>query len=501
MAYLISEEDQAITMEPGSESTPLLRSTNMSKEVGVSQQTLVSSTDAKARKLPQYVAGLSSTLGAMAAGMVLAWSSSAGNKGIELSRLYEVPMTSDEFSMISSIATLGAAAICVPIGILCDLIGRKLSMLILVLPFTVGWALIIWSGSVDMFYAGRFITGLSGGAFCVTAPMYSSEIAENEIRGQLGSFFQLMLTVGILLSYALGMGLNMFQLSLVSAVVPLVFLAVFIFMPETPIYYLQKGNIDAARDSLRRLRGDSYDIDLELRVQKELLDEAERNKVSFWGAIRTRATKKALLIGFGLMLFQQLSGVNAVIFFVGQIFADAGTGLDPKISAIIVGVIQVIAVFVSSLIVDRLGRRILLLVSSATMIVTTLALGIFFFLKDRGDDVNSILWLPLVSLCIFMILFSLGFGPIPWMMMGELFSSQVKGVAGSSACLFNWIMAFLVTNYFDAMNVAFKGKGPTFWLFSAICLLGFMFTLLLVPETKGKSLDQIQQELEGTDKT
>lgn len=213
------------------------------KNIGISQQTLVSATSENentGRKLPQYIAGLSATLGALAAGMVLGWTSPAGKDGVLLSAEYNIPISPTEFSWIGSIFNLGAATICVPIGILSNIIGRKRAMLILTVPFVLGWVLIIWSNSVVMFDIGRYILGVSGGAFCVTAPMYTGEIAESSIRGSLGSYFQLMMVTGILLTYILGSEISIYNLSLISAIIPLIFCGVFFFMPETPTYYLMK---------------------------------------------------------------------------------------------------------------------------------------------------------------------------------------------------------------------------------------------------------------------
>ncbi|XP_074106844.1 facilitated trehalose transporter Tret1 isoform X1 [Cotesia typhae] len=470
------------------------------KNIGISQQTLVSATSENentGRKLPQYIAGLSATLGALAAGMVLGWTSPAGKDGVLLSAEYNIPISPTEFSWIGSIFNLGAATICVPIGILSNIIGRKRAMLILTVPFVLGWVLIIWSNSVVMFDIGRYILGVSGGAFCVTAPMYTGEIAESSIRGSLGSYFQLMIVTGVLLTYILGSEISIYNLSLISAIIPLIFCGVFFFMPETPTYYLMKGQINEARESYRWLRGPHYNIEPELEAQKEALDEASRNRVSFLTAIRSKAAIKGLLIAFGLMFFQQLSGVNAIIFYSGSIFETAGSTLDSSVATIIVGTMQVVAVFISTLIVDRLGRRMLLLISSVAMCLTTLVLGVYFNMKIHNTSgVDSIGWLPLLSICLFIILFSLGFGPIPWMMMGEIFDNQVKSVAGSSACLFNWLMAFVVTKFFSDIQDAL-GTDMTFWIFSVICAIGVAFVFFVVPETKGKTLEQIQIELGG----
>ncbi|XP_043503954.1 facilitated trehalose transporter Tret1-like isoform X1 [Polistes fuscatus] len=495
---VLDSEPSVYNYNEANERTPLLQNSqsNMAeRNVGISQETLVSQAgqSIKAKRFFQYIASLAATLGAVAAGMMLAWTSPAGEGGIKLSKVYNVPISEEEFSWIGALAPFGAAVACIPIGILTDIIGRKNSMLILVVPFTIGWLLIIFANSIAMFYVGRFITGFSGGAFCVTAPMYTAEISESEIRGSTGSYFQLLLTIGILLVYLLGTCVDMFVLSIISAIVPLIFAVVFFFMPETPTYYLMKGNESAARASYIRLRGAHYNVEPELSIQKETLEQSSRNKTSFLTAFKSKACKKAIIISYGLMLFQQLSGVNAVIFYVGSIFEKAGGDLDPNIASIIVGVMQVGAVFVSTLIVDRLGRRLLLLISIVAMCTCTFLLGIYFFLSQE-QGVTGIGWLPLLSVCVFIILFSLGFGPLPWMMISELFAPEIKGIAGSSACLLNWLMAFIVTKVYANLNSVLESYG-TFWLFSVICAIGIAFVIILVPETKGKSLEQIQREL------
>ncbi|KMQ88790.1 facilitated trehalose transporter tret1-like protein [Lasius niger] len=480
------------------ETTPLLSGggqASMTEKIGISQQTLVSTNGQKAEKLPQYLAGIAATLGAVAAGMVLGWTSPAGENGKNLVNDYGISISSSEFSWIGSLTTLGAGAICIPIGILADLIGRKTAMLLMVVPFTIGWLLIIFSNSVLMFYFGRFITGLSGGAFCVAAPLYTSEIAESEIRGTLGSYFQLMLTIGILISYVLGTVLeNMKTLSIISGIVPLIFFAVFFFMPETPVYYLKKGNEEAARKSLARLRGAQYDVELELQTQREALEEANRSGVSFAVTIKSRAVKKGFVIAYGLMLFQQMSGVNSIIFYSSDIFSKAGSSLPPDEASIIVAAVQVISVFFATLVVDKLGRRILLLASIVVMFLTTLILGIYFYCINHTSAFDDLKWFALIPLCVFLIMFSFGFGPIPWMMMPEIFAPEVKGIAGSSACLFNWLTAFIVTKFYSDMTEAVQSYG-TFWIFSLFCAIGIVFVYFLVPETKGKTLDEIQREL------
>jgi len=194
------------------------------------------STSNDSRKVTQYVAALAAAGGALACGTVLGWTSPAETEIVDLGKGYSFPVDKDQFSWVGSAMTLGAACVCIPIGFLINLIGRKWTMLFLVLPFILGWAMLIWAANVGMLYASRFILGIAGGAFCVTAPMYTGEIAQKEIRGTLGSYFQLMITIGILFVYAVGAGVDIFWVSVICGLLPLIFGAIFFFMPESPTY-------------------------------------------------------------------------------------------------------------------------------------------------------------------------------------------------------------------------------------------------------------------------
>lgn len=447
------------------------------------------------KTFPQYAAALSAAGGAFAAGTLLGWTSPAQ---IEMTDGgYGFPVSADQFSWVGAAMTLGAACICIPIGFLINLIGRKLSMLLLVCPFIVGWCLLIWAQNVVMLYVARFILGVSGGAFCVAAPMYTGEIAQKEIRGTLGSFFQLMITGGILFVYAVGAGLSVFWLSIICGLLPILFGIIFVFMPESPTYLVSKNKIESAVKSIQWLRGSDYDYNAEIDELKVIEQKIKDNPVSIGSALMLPVTRKALTISLGLMFFQQLCGINAVIFYSTDIFRDAKTGIDANLSTIVVGIMQVVATFVSVLVVDKLGRRLLLLASASIMALSTICMGVYFYMQEQDpESVTTLGWLPVCSLCIFIIMFSLGFGPVPWLMMGEVFASNIKGVAGSIAGTTNWLLAFIVTKTFVNLKTAL-GTGQTFWLYAGITIVGAIFVFFLVPETKGKSLNEIQEILAG----
>ncbi|KAL1491479.1 hypothetical protein ABEB36_012072 [Hypothenemus hampei] len=451
------------------------------------------------KKLPQFLAALSVCLGSVAAGTVLGWTATISTK-LKENGFNGIPVDDDVLGWISGCATLGAMLICFPIGFICDAIGRKWACLLTIIPFTLGWVLVIFANNEAMLYVGRFFTGLAGGAFCVAAPLYTSEIAETRIRGTLGSFFQLLLTIGILLSYVFGVVSSPKTLSIICLFIPIGFGLVFFFQPETPLYFLKKGNRAAALQSLKRLRGDEYDSEKELQELQDQLDKQEQEKVSFSQAFQTKAAKKALFICFGLMVFQQLSGVNAVIFFLSPIFESAGGSIRADYGSIVVGVVQVVATFVSSLVVDKFGRKILLIGSGFFMACSAALLGVYFTLQKGTlidqETIDKIGFLPVVSLIVFITVFSLGFGPIPWMASAEIMPPAIKSTASSAAATFNWFLAFIVTRFYNNLQAAIGGD-TTFYIFAGICFVGCFFVYFVVPETKGKTTQEVQDILNG----
>lgn len=170
-----------------------------------------------------------------------------------------------------------------------------------------------------------------------------------------------------------------------------------------------------ASSAIKWLRGPQYDPAEDIAELQNDNEEQKVKNLSIGEALGRNTSIRGLVICFGLMFFQQVSGINAVIFYTTDIFKASGAGINPEVATIIVGVMQVLATFVAGLVVDRLGRRILLLISDSVMALCTLMLGIYFFMKSRDEaSVDSLSWLPIVSLCVFIVTFSLGFGPVPW---------------------------------------------------------------------------------------
>ncbi|KAL0276887.1 UNVERIFIED_CONTAM: hypothetical protein PYX00_004355 [Menopon gallinae] len=420
---------------------------------------------------------VSVTLGAFAVGTSLSWTSPAlPLLSNSTTSPLEEDITDDEGMWIGSLLAIGALIGAFPAGYLADTVGRKLTLAGLALPFILSWLLIIFANSIGMIYSARIFAGIATG-------------------GALGSYFQLLLTIGILFSYGVGAFLNYTVLGISCCIIPIIYLAVFFFMPETPSFLLSKGKRSEAISTLKWFRGDNYDVRSELCKIEEEITEARENKATFKDLISSNANINALVISLGLMLFQQLSGINAVIFYTASIFQAAGSDLDSNVCAIIVGAVQVVVTYFATLLVDLAGRKILLLISSGVMCVCLNILGFYFYMKEKDESsVQGLDWVPLVCVCVYIICFSLGFGPLPWMMMSELFSNSIKGLASGLAVSLNWILTFVVTRTFVDI-IAKMGTDGAFWLFGVITAIGFLFVCLLVKETKGKSFVEIQRML------
>lgn len=316
------------------------------------------------------------------------------------------------------------------------------------------------------------------------------------ISGTLSSSFQLMLCCGILYTYAFGAVASYYSIAIACTILPLIFVAVFFRAPETPVYLLKKGLRSQAEMSLKTLRGSQYNTTRELHSLQNELTKQSQGQTSFAKALNRREAKYALIISLGMMVFQQFSGINIVIFYSSKIFDAAGSTLKAELCTILVGLAQVLSTLVSMVLIDRAGRKILLQVSATSMSICLLVLGYYFMKKDRGDDVSSMGMVPVAAVIIYILLFAIGFGPIPWMMSGEVLPADIKGVCTGIAVSLNWTLAFLVTFSFQ-MLTSTLGNSGTYFLFAGICACGLLFSTFVVIETKGKSLQEIQDELAG----
>lgn len=381
-------------------------------------------------------------------------------------------------------------------GQLIENFGRKNTIFASSIPFIISWIIIATASNVSVVYVGRIIGGLCVGIGSLSFPVYLGEIIQAEVRGQLGLLPTAFGNIGILVCFVAGKYLDWSELAWLGAALPVPFLVLMVMIPETPRWLVSRNRPQDARDALQWLRGKEADVDEEFNDIVKGYSDAEQNATgSVFRELFKREHSKAILISLGLMFFQQMSGINAVIFYTVNIFRDAGSTIDENLSTIIVGIVNFGSTFIATALIERLGRKILLYTSGAMMIITLGTLGTFFYVRTLMD-VTAFGWVPLVSFVVYVIGFSLGFGPIPWLMMGEILPGRIRSTAASVVTAFNWSCTFLVTKTFNDILESIGAHG-TFWMFGVICVFAMVFTYIWVPETKGKTLEEIEKKLSG----
>ncbi|KAL4143719.1 hypothetical protein QTP88_006014 [Uroleucon formosanum] len=448
-----------------------------------------------------YLAACTVNMGALAAGCALTWSSPTlvklenGETGMKI--------TSDESSWVGSLVTLGAAIGPILAGALLDRLGRKSTILLSMVLSAISWIIIGVVPSLVALYVARVLAGIAVGVIFTAVPMYIAEIAEMRLRSSLGTLMQFFLVAGFLLEYIVGPYTSYLTLVIVSLATPVLCLSMFVWMPDSPQSLLiRPGGEQKAMESLRWLRGNPQETALikELEEIKKSVDESKNQKSGFGELFANRGNIKAVIISCSMVAWQQLSGINVVLFYSEKIFLKTGVELSASVSTIIVGTVMLIAASLTPTLAKMTTMRMLLYISAIGMAITDGTFGLFFYLQESGRDVSSIGWLPVTSLVLFIITYCVGFGPLPWAIMGEIFPTNLKSVASALTASFCWILGFVLTNLFSKVSDAI-GIYSVFWIFAVCCILALLFTAFLLPQTEGKTLQEIQDILHGRNKS
>ncbi|GCF08822.1 sugar porter family MFS transporter [Dictyobacter arantiisoli] len=409
--------------------------------------------------------------------------------GAQLFLVQTFSLNSQQQELAVSCVLVGAIIGAVITGKINDAIGRKKTLLGLGILFTIGAILTAIAPNFVLFLLFRLIVGIGIGSASSVVPTYISEMSPFQIRGKLVTFYQLAVTIGIALSYGvdlyfahLGMG---WPPMFASAAIPGVLLTVGILMSlETPRWYASKGRWDDARGVLERIQGADPDFELNEIHSSLSIDQQKGRLADLFGP----GLRWALLVGVGLAVLQQFVGVNTVIYYAPTIFQSVGVSSASSaiLATSVVGIVNVLATIVALFLVDKAGRRILLIAGCIGMIIGLGLLGAVFAIGPTHASLVT-----LIALMIYIIAFAISMGPVFWLMSAEIFPTKVRA-AGASTCSFsNWVANFLVSVTFLTL-INGLGSAGTFWLYGIIGVLTLVFCITLVPETKGKTLEQIE---------
>lgn len=413
-----------------------------------------------------------------------------------LSKDSHIPTTSSDGAWVAAMSVLGNIPGSLIGGYIVDKIGRKYTILLTSPIYFTTWLIIAFARSLWVLNAGRLCAGMADGLIFTAFPMYMGEISHPNIRGLLGSFIQVSMVLGSLLINIVGSHFNIEHTALIMSIVPVLHFITFCWMPESPYFLLMTDQGELARKSLQKLHN-TEDVTKELIRVEDAVSKGKNANGKFWHLFTVPSNRKAMYIVFGLRCIQQLCGITAIMFYVKIIFKEAKTDISATMSTIIYFTIQLVLSIVSSALVDKAGRKPLLLMSIVGSAIMLALEGIYFYVeKETTLDTSSVTYLPLIAMLGFCIAFNFGMGTIPTLFLGEFFPTDVKAFALCLIDIFACFLAALTSKCFQFMNDHFGLYSP-FFFFTSCCILGLVFILLIVPETKGKTLEDIQRELKG----
>ena len=400
-----------------------------------------------------------------------------------------------QLELVTSLLLLGAIGGALIAGRLADRIGRKPTILITATVFVLGVLLAAFTPSYAVLLIARLVIGLAVGSSSMVVPLYIGEIAPPRFRGGLVSLNQLAITLGILVSYLVDYGLAssgnwrlMFGLAAAPAV--LLFGGI-LTQKESPYWLIERGRDGEARSVLARLRP-SGEVDQEVSEIRSVISQGRAGLRE----LLSRAVKPALLVGVAMAVFQQVTGINTVIYYAPSLLHDAGLGNSSALLANVgIGAVNVLMTIVAIRLLDRTGRRPLLIGGSTGMAIGMIAAALAFIGGTHLTGGRAVL--AIAALVVYTGSFAIGLGPVFWLMISEIYPQRVRGTAMSVASMANWGANFLVTISFLTMLSAIGGTG-VFALFAFLTLMAIWFFIRKVPETKGRSLQAIEAELRGS---
>lgn len=381
-------------------------------------------------------------------------------------------------------SVIGAAAN----GLLADIYGRKKIIIATSLIFIIGSIMCAYAPSINWLIFSRIIIGVAVGMISFVAPIYLSELAPESIRGRLVSLYQLALTAGILLSYMVN---RLFALTeynwrwmLGSGALPAIILFVgILFLHDTPRWLISKNKIAEARLVFGKIYPKS-DIESHINeIQETLKSSTSKQKVKFQRWMLT-----PIFIGIGLMFVQICTGINTIIYYTPTIFNLAGftDNISALYATIGVGIVNFLMTFVAIAYIDRFGRKPLLYIGLSGMLLSLFVLSASFSLGDSGK------WFAIASVIVYIASFAMSLGPICWIMVSEIMPLKIRGLAMSAATVSNFAFNFIVVLSFLPM-IEIWGKSASFAVFGGITVLSVIFVYFFVPETKGISLEKIEE--------
>ncbi|XP_043248497.1 facilitated trehalose transporter Tret1-like isoform X1 [Colletes gigas] len=433
-------------------------------------------------------------------GMFLGWTSPMLPKLLAEESSFK--MTEVEASWIVSLLKLGMAFGCFLSTFVVDFLGRKIAILLAIVPTIASWLLTVWGRSIMNLYLARVIGGAASGIIFTAGSMYVTEIAPQQVRGALGSYFVLMDYCGNLLGYVVGSLTSMEEYSYVAISLSILQFSMFVWFPETPYYLLRRKHYGSAMDSLIFLRGSAVIAEEMDSIMKAVECEPENSGAfsSILHLINQPGGKKEILIGACIMTMQAFSGSIVVIGYAQTIFEYIHDIQMPgSYMSIILATVHLVSYLLCILHVDRIGRRPLMITSVIGVTVCSFLLGVFFCMQEHHVDVTRLQWMAFVAILFYAASISLGLASVPFVVMNEICPMYAKATCVSFCFCLNSLWSFVMVCVWSF--VAFQhSMYAAFWLVSGLNAFGVVFLIFYLPETKKMSFSRIQEEIVSTTK-
>ncbi|KAL1192952.1 Sugar transporter ERD6-like 2 [Cardamine amara subsp. amara] len=424
--------------------------------------------------------------GSFCYGCAMSYSSPAQSKIME-----ELGLSVADYSFFTSVMTLGGMITAALSGKVAALVGRRQTMWISDVCCIFGWLAVAFAHNVMLLYIGRLFLGFGVGLVSYVVPVYIAEITPKTFRGGFSYSNQLLQCLGVSLMFFTGNFFHWRTLALLSAI-PCAFQVICLFfIPESPRWLAMYGQDRELEVSLKRLRGENSDVHQETAEIREAVEISTRESQSGVRDLFNMGNAHSLIIGLGLMLMQQFCGSAAIIAYAARIFDKAGFPSD--IGTTILAVILIPQSIIVMLTVDGWGRRPLLMISSTGLCVCSLLIGLSYYLQKHGEFQKFCSVMLIVGLMGYVSSFGIGLGGLPWVIMSEVFPVNVKITAGSLVTVSSWFFSWIIIYTFNFM-MQWNASG-TYFIFSGVSFLTIVFIWTLVPETKGRTLEEIQASL------
>ena len=408
----------------------------------------------------------------------------------------EFGLTVAQSGDVAGFLLAGAALGALCSGWLSSKFGRKKVLVLAATIFTLATIFAVSAHSFNLFLVARFIIGLAIGIASFVAPLYLSEIAPYKIRGALIAMYQLMITIGIFLMFLSNAALehtHSWRLMLIVLVIPSIIMLIgTLTLPESPRWKALVGDIDGARVILQKIRASDEEVKFEL----DEIIETVKTRSSGLKLLTKGYFLKVVFLGIILQCLQQFSGMNAFMYYSGDIFKAAGF-TNPAIGTVIVGLVNVLTTFIAIKFVDKLGRKPIMYAGLSILVISCAIVGYIFNLQSGGVVLTEVMQYTLVIFCLLFIFgFAVSLGPIIWIICSEIFPLEGRDLGVTISTMANWIFNTIIGTY---TLVWFQklGVGQTFWMFGSACLLGFFVIKFFTPETKDVPLEEMEMNLKA----